>query len=254
MLINKLILPILIALGSLLQNGCSKDEWQPGLKGNMVGYVVLFDEFGIQLIDLSNVKITAIGSDGNYTANSDTKGRFELSNMPTGTYELHFEKQGFGTLKQYGVQHLGGEPTILGNGSTFYFLYKKSTATIQNMEILADTLFAQISWIGNAPPSVSMRLFFSRIPDFDEAAAEFIESIYLGSVGTNYKGYIFQPVNPFPSGVTVYYKAYIYTNAGNISINNHYFSGISYYTDLKSLIDIYPNASNESSQYEFVVP
>lgn len=102
------ILPLLALLLPFVFHGCSKEDYLPGLTGKMVGHIYTFSQFGKLLDDHSQVKITAIGMDESYTVNSDQSGRFELTELPTGTYELHFEKSGFGVLKQFGVQHLGG--------------------------------------------------------------------------------------------------------------------------------------------------
>ncbi len=77
---------------------CSKEELVPNLEGSLVGYVYTFDEFANLLDDHSNVQVTALGLE-HFTTLTDKKGRFEFQGLPAGTYELHFEKEGFWHVK-----------------------------------------------------------------------------------------------------------------------------------------------------------
>ena len=128
----------------VLLTSCVKTEYEPGLKGNIVGYVVTFDEYSKPLTDHSRVLVMAIGEDNVYTTSTNKNGRFEFEDLPTGTYELNFEKKDFSTLKQYGIQHLGGEPTILNSDLQNYwpyFLFQKNSGAITIYKIENDSIF-----------------------------------------------------------------------------------------------------------------
>ncbi len=147
------ILLYLLFMTLVLSVGCSKeDEYIPGLEGNMVGYVYTYDEYGNPFEDHSEVRITALGHAGRYSVYSDPEGRFELVYLPAGTYELSFEKEGFGTMKQFGVQHLGGKPTVLfPRGYTYYdiyayIIYRVITTEIINIKIENDTMFTEFAF------------------------------------------------------------------------------------------------------------
>src|SRR5512133_2002246 len=91
---------ILMCLTMILSS-CTKTEIIPDLKGSLVGYVYTFDEFAKSSVpeDNSGVTVTAFGMK-KYQALSDKNGRFEFSKLPAGTYELQFQKKGYGTLMQ----------------------------------------------------------------------------------------------------------------------------------------------------------
>ena len=95
-------------------SACSeKDEFAPYLEGDIIGYAFCFDEYGNKLEDFSGIKVvTEPGR--KYSAVTDKNGRYVLKNVINGTYNLSFEKEGFGTMKMFGIQHLGGQPTIIG--------------------------------------------------------------------------------------------------------------------------------------------
>ena len=151
------VLLLLIFLAPCIFQSCSKNDFLPGLTGNMVDFVYTFDEFGSLLEDRSQVKVTAIGLDQSYSASSNSGGRFVLEDVPTGTYELHLKKEGFGTLKQFGVQHLGGKPTILLNNrdeEEAYFLYEMPASVIKHLHIVNDSITCEFTFdiIPDPPP------------------------------------------------------------------------------------------------------
>ncbi len=100
--------------------GCSKGDTGPAgpagpaLKGTLVGYVILADEFGTNLVNRENVLVKA----GTLTAVTNQRGRFEIRDLPTGTYNIELSRPGFGTYQLQGFQFLGGDvpaqaPTII---------------------------------------------------------------------------------------------------------------------------------------------
>ena len=180
--------PLLILLSiSVFLTSCTKTEYEPGLKGNMVGYVVTFDEYSKPFADHSQVLVTAIGEGIVYTTATDRNGRFEFERLPTGTYELQFEKNGFSTLKQFGIQHLGGEPTVLNFDFSYYaayFLFQKNSGNISIIKIENDSIYCQCSFVIAQPELMSIQLFVSQDPDFsiDETAPLLQTSGYRGVV------------------------------------------------------------------------
>src|SRR5665647_42095 len=155
------LLPIVMILAACVMPGCRNTVTQPDLAGSMVGYVYTFDEYAKLLPDHGNVLITAIGLKP-YETHTNNSGRFELKGLPAGTYELHIEKEGFGTMKQFGIKHLGGKPTVLGLHPSPYdvdafFIYQMPTSEIQNLSIENDTLAASFTFSGTAPDRLSVQ-------------------------------------------------------------------------------------------------
>ena len=77
--------------------------------------------------------------DRKYNAITDEDGRYVIKNVINGTYNLSFEKEGFGTMKLLGVKHLGGEPTVM---NYYYgkapFIYQYITSQITDIEFVND--------------------------------------------------------------------------------------------------------------------
>lgn len=254
------ILSLLALLVPFVFEGCSKDEYLPGLTGKMVGQLYTFSEFGKALDDHSQVKITAIGMDQTYTANSNREGRFELSELPTGTYELHFEKSGFGVLKQFGVQHLGGEPTILPFIDSYehaYFLYEIPTTVITNLSIVNDSLSVFCSFkVPVQREHVRIKIYFSTSDNFSLSEAEYVEDKLTWNANGYFTGTLYFQNAPFKPGEIVYYKACPFTVVGVFQPlqNTRTIYGVDDYFDFESNATIYPGLGHESAQYSFVFP
>ncbi len=252
----------LFLLSPFIFLGCHKeDDYLPGLSGNMVGYIYTFDEFGNLLVDHSHVKVTAIGMDQTYSRHSDVTGRFELEEVPTGTFELHFEKEGFGVLKQFGVQHLGGKPTILLNNRSeeeAYFLYEMPASIIDHLKIVNDSMSCEFSFaiIPNPSTSFLLKVFFSSSDHFTRHNAEYIEDVRIWQRDGNYWGKFYFNETPFSPGETVYYKACRFTIPGVIRppYQNWNVYGVDTYFDYELNETIYPNLGDESEQYSFTFP
>ncbi len=256
-----IILLFLIFFVASIFQGCSKDDYLPGLTGNMVGFVYTFDEFGNLQEDRSHVKVTAIGLDESYSASSNSKGRFVLEEVPTGTYELHLRKEGFGTMKQFGVQHLGGKPTILLNNrddEQAYFLYKMPESSIEHLNIVNDSLTCRFTFVIIPDPSsyLPLKVYFSSLDNFTRQNAEYVEDARVWRSDGKYWS-IFNFYNsPFDPGETVYYIACRYTRAGYVQppYQNWNVYGVDNYFDYELNETIYPNLGDESDQYSFTFP
>ena len=76
-------------------------------KGSLVGFAKLHDRLGVEEIS-DSIKVKADGSSPLIYAYTDSTGMFELKNLPTGTYDLVYEKKGYGYNKLMGVEFVGG--------------------------------------------------------------------------------------------------------------------------------------------------
>jgi hypothetical protein len=87
------------------------------LSGNIVGFINSLDEDGNQQAK-NGVTVTIEGASP-LTATSDANGRFEFINVRSGTYNLTYSRAGYGTLRRYGVGHVGGEQATFLGTTTF---------------------------------------------------------------------------------------------------------------------------------------
>ena len=237
---------------------CAKDELLPDLKGSLVGYVYTFDEYANQLDDHSNVKITALGLD-HFSTRTNKNGRFEFKDLPAGTYELTIEKEGFGTMKQFGIQHLGGQPTTLGlrlDGSTnseAFFIYQMVTTEIISLSVEKDTLTGVFSFPGFQPENIPLQVYCSRVEGFVISDAQLFTSAFLYRINGDYKGAVYNLETKFLPGEEVFFKACILYRKGGITdfVNRTVF-GIHNYFDFSTNTTLYPNSGDESTQYSFI--
>ncbi len=127
MKIFRLIIVLCILLNLL---GCSKSEETLSLKGNIVGFVNLFDEEGNEIDDKSDVTVSIEGLDKSVKTNEN--GRYKLSNIPAGTYNLTFDKTNFSSYKRFSYQFIGGNIPALVNNT---YLYESPNIELKNIDI-----------------------------------------------------------------------------------------------------------------------
>jgi hypothetical protein len=237
---------------------CTKEVTVPDLDGSLVGFVYTYDEYGNPLENHDNVLITAIGT-GEFTTKTDANGRFEFKGLPAGTYEIDMEKEGFGTMKQFGVQHLGGKPTLLGQSEydnilSAFSLIQTPTSSINGLSLVNDTLTATIDFHGKDPSNVHYRVmvYFSRSENFDLNDAEYSTESYTISNGGLYKGKIYDLESKFDSGTLLSYKACILISG--YGPHRVPVGSVESYFDYSLNEMIYPNLGPESNEYSYVVP
>jgi hypothetical protein len=240
--------------------GCNKEDmFLPDLKGSLVGYVYTFDEFANLLDNHGSVHVIAVGNK-NYTTQTNLAGRFEFKGLPAGTYDLQIEKSGFGTMKQFGIKHLGGQPTILGlnpaNGypATAYFIYEMPTTEILDMHIEKDTIYGSFSFTGQEPSSLVLLLYFSKRNDFQVSEAEDFALRSLEITNGQCRGKLFGKGNlHFKQGDIVFSRVFICADGHSVQIyEGHRIEGIDTYFDFDSNQTVYPNLGDESEQFSFV--
>jgi hypothetical protein len=125
--------PALILL-ILIFTGCQKKDeiLLPDLKGTIKGSIRTYDEFSNQNNDHENVDVKLEGSIPLIYATTDSEGKYELSNIPSGTYNLIVSKEGYGEYQTQGLQIVGGKEPI------YYFsipILQKSKTIIENFSL-----------------------------------------------------------------------------------------------------------------------
>jgi hypothetical protein len=246
-----------IILFALQLNSCSKNEYLPDLEGDIVGYAYSFNEFEELFPDNSGIKVFTQG-DKIYRAVTDRNGRYEFRNVPIGTYTLIFEKPGFGTVKYYGVRHLGGTPTIVGKTSDGYyiygaFIYQKPVTRIIDLKIVNDSLYAKFNLNEKKPSHMRLIISISDKPGFSDEAALHVLSRTLFPVNEWYGCPLQQnSLNLLESGSKYYYRAGIYSYSSGLTIGSMSVYGISNYFDHTLNNTVYPNLGETSQEYTFI--
>jgi hypothetical protein len=261
---------ILLCLTMILSS-CTKTEIIPDLKGNLVGYLYTFDEFAKSSVpeDNSGVTVTALGIK-EYRAFTDKSGRFEFSKLPAGTYELQFQKKGCGILRQFGIKHLGGEPTVLympfdhSTNSSAFFLYALPATEITELKIENDSIFCRFSFTGVQPDLVNIQLYISLQENFETNSANLVFTNFSMRVkGSMYAGHLYylsafemRPGLPFKSGDKIFFRASASPFYGSAitMLNSWILVGIDTYFDYENNRIVYPALGKESAQYSYIIP
>ncbi len=116
----------------LLFSGCEKSEVIPlALKGTLKGEIFTLDEFGYQNSDNGNVSLRLEGSEPILSVTTDSVGKFEIKNIPTGTYNLIISKEGYGENQIQGLQIVGGNEPLYFNRS----IVEKSNTTVESLSL-----------------------------------------------------------------------------------------------------------------------
>jgi len=119
--------------------GCS-DEWSFASKtpsssvnppAKLVGYVGLHDEHGGGILD-TGVTITLSNANPVKAVTTDFHGRFEIDSITPGTYDLTYEKTGYGTYKAFGFVLPGGNTAVSAGKIN---LVKLATAVVDSLAV-----------------------------------------------------------------------------------------------------------------------
>ncbi|WP_282079012.1 carboxypeptidase-like regulatory domain-containing protein [Aquimarina algiphila] len=90
-------------------------EPDPIPAADIIGTVDLFDD-DQSMVDNSGMSVSIEGSDPLITTTTDLNGNYSLKDVPFGTYNLVFEKEGFGIHKIFNIEHKDeGEFTLMAN-------------------------------------------------------------------------------------------------------------------------------------------
>lgn len=94
----------------LLTLGCTKKEiLQIDFKGDLELKVFTYSELGTLINDKADIEITIEGSNPEIKVLTDTSGSCTIKDLPIGTYNLIFAKNGYGISKIQGLKFFGGD-------------------------------------------------------------------------------------------------------------------------------------------------
>lgn len=97
---------VLWIVAGLCLTGCSEDAVLNAPQGGIAGFAGLRDLDGSRLKDQSGVRVSLKGTE--YAALSDSIGRWTISDVPAGIYDIILSKEGFATNYIRAFQFVGG--------------------------------------------------------------------------------------------------------------------------------------------------
>ena len=206
----------------LLHSGCEKSEiLQLDLKGTLKGEVLTLNEFGYPNYDNGNITIHLEGSEPSLSVITDSVGKYELNNVPIGTYNLIISKEGYGEHQRQGFQIVGGNEPLYFNGS----IIEKSSTTIESLSLenkhnelflkgIVNHNYINDGW---GFRTVAIRYFVHSLDNPSDT--NFLQTgiiNFSGESGSRLEVPIYLDKNQFSSGSNIYviaYGCYNYENA-----------------------------------------
>jgi outer membrane receptor protein involved in Fe transport len=110
MCVSKLRILCLCALSTILFTGTVQRVWAQGTTGTILGTVT--DSSGGAIPD-ATVRVTNSGTNATQVITSDAQGRYRLSDLPVGDYDVQTEKSGFQTVDHRGITLNAGADVVV---------------------------------------------------------------------------------------------------------------------------------------------
>lgn len=196
----------------LLATGCSEETiYKVGekgaLKGSIVGYVP-----GFGSSPLADAEVVLEGTEPLLTLRTDSNGRFETQDLPTGTYNLVIKKQGYGTYKILGFSFVGGAVATIVPPAT---VYKLPTLEITEAAVTVSPFYngvhAAITMTSTSDEISTFGFFRYYLSSDDNVSSSlYQETGILGSFsqsGSHMFGRTF-PSEKYPAGTNLYMIIY----------------------------------------------
>ena len=214
---KKSLLISALAIVAIAFTSCTKEgpEGPAGkdatLKGSIIGYVKLYDEFGKEITDKSGVNVTIDGASPAVTATTDATGKFTVNNLPTGTYDIIVSKTGYATDKSMGFPFVGGVKPIYEN----YNLSQISNTVVSELDTLLKEEWGNVrtylTYKLTNPNAVNkkvrFRLFMSTDPNVSSTNYILNTTYGVDKVG-NGESSFYVNYDEFPVGTKIYMVAY----------------------------------------------
>lgn len=231
---------IVIILQMCLLYSCNKTEIQQlDLKGTIKGTIYAYDENG-KKTDPSGCSVTIEGSDPLLSTTADENGKYELTDVPTGTYILSYTKEGFGEYKSNGFMFVGGGKPLYFNAN----IYKKPSTkinelklSIHNNKLMAEVVL-EYDHITNFD-------YYNRVIFFAHSENNISNSLYtyyLINMQTYYITELHVDLTMllifFPSGSKIHIVAYVYNDGYYLDQNSNrkIFTSVSQPTNVASIV------------------
>lgn len=193
---------------------CEEKEIVVVPKGDIVGFVSLYDE---NCEEIKNAKGVSVSIDEtNFETITDEIGRFEFKNIPAGSYNFTFQKEGFSEQNRY----LGG--FVGGNIPDFLYhadLYKYPDIYVQNVNTFVVDSFLMIN--GTLPKVNTYRMYFmfsNVVEELPDNSDYFRVMSHCCDTVTQFDYVLNVNRTPFVKGDKIYMKIYFTNLCGSIKL------------------------------------
>lgn len=235
----------------------------PNDTGSIVGNAVLYNEFSFKEADQSGIIVTLISGSFQQSDTTDESGNYQFHGIKTNTYDMTFQKGGYGTMKIFGLTHIAGGnvPTKVKN---IYLLQTPQKTAVDSLALIVNsssvgfTVLLDTSSISYVQNNSNFLLYIGKDKD-----------VGMLHYTVNYAGGIFNPdgnggytvfidkasiANEFQPGDSLYIKVYSFNgvvHSTNSSTANYFIStgDAASYIDPATGFYIYPNASGSPKPF-----
>jgi len=187
----------------------------PILTGAMSGFIYLVDQNDSLLANRSGAVVTIGGT--NFSATTDSTGKWTISNVPTGTYTITFAKSGYDSFLIPSQQFVGGGSLSLPD---LYLVQKQTfqvtSETVKDSLIQAynENVLSVIDSISEPEYTTGKRvaIFIGTTPSVSSNPATYEYSLVPQEVGVKWISRLFSRQElvsaGLPSGSTIYFISY----------------------------------------------
>jgi hypothetical protein len=171
---------LMVALGTLLTlHSCKKDDTTPeSMTGDITGFVAMVDDMGNRVPNAAGTVAKLEGASPEAQVTTDANGRFALTNVKAGTYNLLLERPGFGTARRLSVAHVGGsQPTFLGQVGLIQTSRTQITNFVARLMSPGVVFDAALSHPANGEMKVGV--YASSTPTTSPAEATLVKTLFI---------------------------------------------------------------------------
>lgn len=111
---------------------CGQDDDPNNLKGILKGDVLLYAESNEEIASHENILVEVQGTEPLIQTFTDKEGYYVIDEIPQGTYNIIFRKDGFSQYEQQGFRVVGGSKPLYLSKS----LFEKSTTSISQLSLI----------------------------------------------------------------------------------------------------------------------
>ncbi|MGQ1945469.1 carboxypeptidase-like regulatory domain-containing protein [Geofilum sp. OHC36d9] len=192
----------------LIFSSCEKTEIkQIELKGTIEGQMYVYNEFGENNDDFENINVVLDDGNTKFSTTVNSNNEFLIDNIPTGTYDLIFSKEGYYVYQIQGLQIVGGDEPLHTSG----YLIEETSTTIENISIELDAvnnLYLK-STVNHNGDYALIRYFLHNQENVSDS--NYIEAgtlIFDGESGSQIACNMYSNTSSYSSGSEVYIIAY----------------------------------------------
>jgi len=194
--------------------GCEKEPEPLTTNSAITGYVSISDPL---VEEPGNIKVTATGPYGHKSTTTLPDGYFLIEGLGNGTYYVDYSKEGYGTLREYGIRLFGADTVRVGGTSLFKLPSINLPAFVKAYTAIRDRYGPPTTFVCIETTVSDYMAFELDIMIYMDTSAEVAWNRYASyypATDANFNDanihtiYIDPEILPFESGTKVYLKGY----------------------------------------------